>query len=72
MTIPIYNPVESCTYANDFFFFLHVLDTGFSAAYILSATGYTWLQIYGSVGKILIRKSMRNGAKYVMQKENAV
>jgi len=37
MTIPIYNPVESCTYANDFF--LHVLDTGFSAAYILSATG---------------------------------
>jgi len=44
-------------------FFLHVLDAGFSAAYILSATGYTWLQIYGSVGKILIRKSMRNGAK---------
>lgn len=38
MTIPIYNLVESCTYANDFFF-LHVLDTGFSAAYILSATG---------------------------------
>ena len=33
----VHNPVESCTYANDFF--LHVLDTGFSAAYILSATG---------------------------------
>ena len=33
----VHNPVESCTYAIDFF--LHVLDTGFSAAYILSATG---------------------------------
>lgn len=34
-----HNLAESCTYANEFFFFLHVLDTGFSAAYILSATG---------------------------------
>lgn len=32
----VHNLVESCSYANDFF--LHVLDTGFSAAYILSAT----------------------------------
>lgn len=33
-----HNLVESCTYANDFFFFLHIFDTGFSAADILSAT----------------------------------
>lgn len=39
MTIPIHNLVENCTYANEFFFFLYVLDTGFSAVYILSATG---------------------------------
>ena len=72
MTIPIYNLVESCTYANDFFFFLHIFDTGFSAAYVLSATGLTCLQSYGSVGKTLIRKSMWNGAKLVLQQENAV
>ena len=35
----VHNLVENCTYANEFFFFLHVLDTGFSAVYILSATG---------------------------------
>lgn len=35
----VHNLVESCTYANDFFFFLHILAIGFSAAYILSATG---------------------------------
>lgn len=35
----VHSLVESCIYANEFFFFLHVLDTGFSAAYILSATG---------------------------------
>ena len=35
----VHNLVESCTYAQEFFFFLHVLDTVFSIAYILSTTG---------------------------------
>ena len=35
----VHNLVESCTYANEFFFYFYFLDTGFRAAYILSATG---------------------------------
>lgn len=35
----VHNLVGSCTYANEFFFFLHVLDTGFS--------GLTDVLIYG-------------------------
>ena len=35
----VHNLVERCAYSNEFFFFLHISNTGFSAADTLSASG---------------------------------